>query len=141
MMLAYNMKANLFIYALGTFFVFAGLNHFINPEFYLPLIPNYLPYHELINNASGAMEIIFGATVFSAKFRKLAAWGLFSLLIAFIPSHIYFIQIGSCVDGGLCVPSWIAWLRLILIHPLLLLWVWRVTKNRNSWLKISLEKN
>lgn len=124
------MKAHLFIYLLGAFFVVAGLNHFINPEFYLPLIPSYLPFHELINHASGALEIILGVTLFAIKFRNLAAWGLFALLITFIPSHIHFIQIGSCIDDGLCVPSWIAWLRLIVIHPLLLLWVWRVIKHR-----------
>ncbi|MEM9918721.1 MAG: hypothetical protein AAF990_11530, partial [Bacteroidota bacterium] len=56
--------------------------------------------------------------------RRWAAFGLIAMLIAFVPSHIHFIQIGSCVEGGLCTPPWVAWLRLLLIHPLLIWWAW-----------------
>jgi uncharacterized membrane protein len=55
--------------------------------------------------------------------RKWAAYGIIAMLIAFIPSHIYFIQINSCA-GQLCVPTWLGWARLLLIHPLLLFWAW-----------------
>lgn len=60
------------------------------------------------------------------KLRDLAAWGIIVLLLLFIPSHVYFIQIGSCVEDGLCVPSWVAWVRLLIIHPLLVLWAYQV---------------
>ena len=48
------------------------------------------------------------------------------MLIAFIPSHIWFIEIGSCVEGGLCVDEWISWLRLLIIHPVLIYWAYWV---------------
>ena len=44
-------RINLFL--LSGFYVFAGANHFINPEFYLGLIPEYLPFPDLINTISG----------------------------------------------------------------------------------------
>lgn len=111
-------------YALVAFFVFAGLNHFIDPDFYYPLIPDYLPFPYAINAISGVVEIVLGLLLLFAKYRKYAAYLLIVLMVAFIPSHVYFIMIGSCVDEGLCVPEWIGWVRLIIIHPLLILWIY-----------------
>ena len=105
------------------FFVAAGINHFWHPDFYLPLIPDYFPYKELINVFSGLAEIFLGLGMWSKVSRKWASWGLVGLLIAFIPAHVYFIQIGSCVPKGLCTPAWLAWVRLVLIQPLFILWV------------------
>jgi uncharacterized membrane protein len=113
---------------LAAFFTLAGLNHFVMPAFYLPLIPDYLPSPDHINTMAGIVEIILGIGLLIAPLRQWAAWGIIALLIAFIPSHIYFIQIGACVEGGLCVPAWVAWVRLLLIHPLLIGWAWFVRK-------------
>ncbi|MGY8982552.1 MAG: hypothetical protein ACKVJ9_08955, partial [Cytophagales bacterium] len=63
-----------------------------------------------------------------AKYQKIGALGIVILLICFIPSHVYFIQIGSCVTDGLCVAPWMGWLRLIIVHPLLIFWAWNVGK-------------
>jgi hypothetical protein len=51
------------------------------------------------------------------------------MLICFIPSHVYFIQVGSCIEGVLCAPEWMGWLRLLLFHPILLYWAFWVSKN------------
>jgi len=120
------MTKKLLKYLLIVFYVFAGINHFLNPRFYLGLIPDYLPIPQLINYLSGVLEITFGLGVIFSKTRKISCIGIIFLLIAFIPSHIYFIQIGSCVEEGLCVSPWISWLRLIVIHPLLIYWAWFV---------------
>ena len=108
------------------FYAFAGTYHFINPEFYWDLIPDYLPYPVFINYVSGVLEIVFAIGVAIQKYRGIAVKGIIALLVLFIPSHVYFIQIGSCVEDGLCVAPWIAWLRLLIIHPLLILWAWSV---------------
>jgi uncharacterized membrane protein len=107
-------------YAFALFFVVAGANHFINPDFYLPLIPPFFPYPEAINLLSGIVEIALGVGLALPNFQKYAAYGIVLLMVAFIPSHVYFIQIGSCIEGGLCVPPWIGWVRLLLVHPLLI---------------------
>jgi uncharacterized membrane protein len=113
-------KVNLFL--LGGFYIVAGFNHFINPEFYLALIPPYLPFHDLINIVSGVIEISLGIGVLVEKSRKWSSYLLVAMLIAFIPAHVYFLQIGSCIDSGLCAPQWVSWVRLIIIHPLLIWW-------------------
>ena len=110
-------------------YLVAGINHFISPESYLPIIPEYIPNHELINVLAGIAEIILGIGLLIPKTRIVSAWGVILMLIAFIPSHVYFIQIGSCVEGGICTPEWMGWIRLVVIHPLLLAWAWIYTKD------------
>ena len=115
---------NLSLVLLIGFFTFAGINHFIDPEFYYPLIPPYLIYLEAINVLSGALEILFGVGLIFKSTRKYSAYLIIVMLVAFIPSHIYFIQVGGCVPNGLCIPLWVGWVRLLMIHPLMLFWVW-----------------
>ena len=117
------------IHALAYFYLAAGINHFISPEFYLPLIPPFFSNPELINTLSGIAEILLGLGVLYFPTRTRAAYGIGLLLLAFIPSHVYFIQVGSCIEGGLCVPEWMGWLRLLLFHPILLYWAFWVSKN------------
>lgn len=112
------------LYLISGFYIFAGINHFVDPQFYYGLIPPAFPEPELINAVSGIVEVVFGIGFFSPKTRKLASYGVLVMLLAFIPSHVYFIQVGSCIDNGLCTPEWVGWLRLVLIHPILLLWAY-----------------
>lgn len=116
----------LFRYLLIGFYVFAGAYHFLNPEFYYGLIPDYLPFHQLINYASGVLEIVLAIGVGISKTRRMAVYGIILMLIAFIPAHVYFIQIGSCVVDSICVNPWVAWLRLLIIHPALIIWAWKI---------------
>ena len=117
------------LYLQSAFYLIAGINHFIDPEFYYPLIPEYFTYPSLINYLSGSLEILFGIGLLFITTRKLTSYAIIAMLVAFIPSHVYFIQQGSCVDGGLCVPEWIGWGRLLIIHPLLIWWAWKCRKH------------
>lgn len=110
------------------FYILAGSYHFIHPEFYYGLIPDYLPYHQAINYTSGFLEIVLAIGVAIPKTRLMAVKAIITLLVLFVPSHIYFIQIGACIEGMLCVAPWIAWIRLLVIHPLLIFWAWSVRK-------------
>lgn len=116
----------IWLYLFAAFYTAAGINHFVNPEFYFGLIPEYLPWPEAINAISGVAEILIGIGVLIPRIRKFASVMTIIMLISFIPSHWYFVQIGSCVEGGLCTPEWIGWLRLLIIHPILIYWAWYV---------------
>ncbi|MGI8836937.1 MAG: DoxX family protein [Pyrinomonadaceae bacterium] len=76
-------------YLLAAFFVVGGLNHFINPAFYLKIIPPYLPWHLLLVYLSGFFEIALGILLLIPKFTHIAAWGLIALLIAVFPANIH----------------------------------------------------
>ncbi|WP_340153484.1 hypothetical protein [uncultured Marivirga sp.] len=120
------------VWLIAGFYLIAGVNHFINPQFYWPLIPPFFENPEEINKISGIAEILLAGGLFFYPSRKTTSFITIIVLLAFVPSHIYFIQIGSCIDNGLCVPEWIGWLRLIVVHPALILWVWRVGKSTVS---------
>ncbi len=118
-------------YLLGLFYIAAGINHFISPDFYIPLIPPYFPYPETINILAGIVEVSLGVLVFFDKTVTYACYAIIAMLIAFIPVHVYFVQVDSCIQGSLCTPQWLGWVRLVVVHPLLLLWAWAVSKIRS----------
>jgi uncharacterized membrane protein len=76
-------------YLLGIFFVFAGIRHFTDPDFYLKIMPSYLPWHSFLVILSGVIEIALGVLVIIPRSTKLAAWGLIALLLAVYPANIY----------------------------------------------------
>ena len=115
-------------YSCFLFYFSAGINHIINPDFYIDLIPNYLPNPYGINILSGLIEIALSLLLLFPKYLKIGALGIIVLLIFFVPSHVYFIKIGSCVPNSLCVNPIIGWLRLIIVHPILILWAWNLGK-------------
>lgn len=117
------------VHALFMFYAAGGINHFINPQFYLPLIPPYLPFPEWINWLAGMAEIVLGLGVFFYPTRVWSARLIVVMLVAFIPSHVYFIQMGSCIEGGMCVSEAMGWIRLVIIHPILIFWAFWVAKN------------
>jgi uncharacterized membrane protein len=79
-------------YVFGLLFVGAGVNHFVNPGFYLKIMPPYLPLHLELVYLSGVFEIVLGALLLFRRWARLAAWGLILLLIAVFPANIYAYQ-------------------------------------------------
>jgi len=127
-MLNQSIKKGLLIIAI-VFYIFAGYNHFANPGFYLPLIPPYLSlWANELNLLSGIIEIVLGLLLIPEKTRQYAAWAIVLMLIAFIPSHIYFIQKGTFTLGSITINPTISWIRLLVVHPLLIIWAWQISK-------------
>ena len=79
-------------YLLAVFFVYGGVNHFRNPDFYLPMTPAYMPWHLPLVYVSGVFEIVFGLMLIIPRLTRIAAWGLILLLIAIFPANIYMAQ-------------------------------------------------
>lgn len=73
----------------GIAFILAGANHFINPPFYLKMMPPILPAHLFLIYLSGIIEIVLGVLLLIPKFAKFAAWGIIGLLVAVFPANIY----------------------------------------------------
>ena len=74
---------------LALIFVAAGINHFLNPAFYLKIMPPILPFHLFLVYLSGVFEMIFGGLLLVPRFSRSAAWALIALLIAVFPANIY----------------------------------------------------
>jgi uncharacterized membrane protein len=74
---------------LAVFMVGAGTTHFVNPDFFLKIMPPYLPWHLPLVYLSGVFEIALGVLLLVPRFSRLAAWGIIALLIAVFPANIY----------------------------------------------------
>ena len=81
-----------FKYLLAIFMVVAGTMHFVMPEFYLKIMPPYMPFHLELVYLSGFCEGALGVLLLFPRFSRLAAWGIFALLIAVFPANIYLYQ-------------------------------------------------
>ncbi len=81
-----------FIFAL--FFVGTGITHFSNPDFFLKIMPDYIPQslHWPAVAISGVAEIVLGILLMISRTMRLAGWGLIALLIAVFPANIYVYQ-------------------------------------------------
>lgn len=121
-----NLAFKIHILLQGLFYFGAGINHFLNPNWYLPLIPEYFPQLELMNFMAGAAEVILALMIFFKPTRLWASYGLSIMLLVFSLSHIHFIHHGSCFEGSLCTAPWVGWVRLIIIHPLLIFWTRKI---------------
>ena len=116
---------------LAVMLITAGLAHLFFSKEFTEAIPSIIPFKEEVNILVAITEIVLGTLFFSA-FKTAAYRGTFLLFTVYIWVHINFIQIGSCIPS-ICIAPWIAWLRLIVIHPLLLFAVYYLIKNdRNS---------
>lgn len=106
-------------WAVGLFFIAAGVNHFVNPKPYLSMMPSYLPAHAALVQISGLAEILGGAGIFPAGTRRFAAWWLILLLVAVFPANLNVALHGW---SGESLPGWVLWCRL----PLQVLFIWWV---------------
>ena len=77
------------VFTLSVFFISFGIDHFVNPEFYLSIMPPNLPLKLEAVYISGLFEILGGVGVLIASTRKIASLGLVALLVAVYPANIY----------------------------------------------------
>ena len=87
-------SASVSLWVMAIFYIVAGINHFVNPKFYLKIIPPALPYPEWLNWISGAAEILLGMALLFTVLQSWAAWGIILLLIAVFPANVYHFQKG-----------------------------------------------
>jgi len=74
---------------LAIFLIFGGVQHFINPDFYIPFVPSFLPFTLAIVYVSGLFEILFGLALLFKKKATIGAWGILILMLLFLPIHIW----------------------------------------------------
>ena len=77
---------------LGAFFIFGGINHFLRPDFYLNLMPDYIPAHEFMVQLSGVTEIVAGVMLLIPPLSRWGAWFIIAHLVVFFTVHFWMIQ-------------------------------------------------
>jgi len=97
------------IIIMSLFYIGAGINHFINPDWFVRIVPPILPFKITIVYISGIFEVILGSLLIFPKTRFIAGWGLILLLLAVYPANIYVaLTNGKAMD----TTPMIAWTRL-----------------------------
>ncbi|MFN6203429.1 MAG: MauE/DoxX family redox-associated membrane protein [Acidobacteriota bacterium] len=107
-------------------YIAAGLNHFINPDFYLRMMPPYLPWPTLLHLTAGVLEVVGGALLLFPPLRHWAAWGLVLLLLAVYPANLHVAFNHHLYPE---IPLLFHWIRLPL-QFLLIAWAWWFTRRK-----------
>jgi uncharacterized membrane protein len=114
------------LWVMAAFYILAGLMHFIRPDYYMPMMPPYLPWHGPLIFLSGVAELGLGVAVLIPSLRPLAAWGIILLLIAIFPANIHIALHNVPVFGATEGAGIGNWVRLPL-QGVLILWAWWYT--------------
>lgn len=112
-------------YLMAIFYILAGVNHFINSDFYVKIMPPYLPWHLFLVQLSGVFEIALGIMVLIPKLTNIAGWGLIALLVAVFPANIHMALNPNLFPN---ISPLILWLRLPL-QPVLMYWAYWSTRS------------
>ena len=112
-----------FKYLLAFSMIFAGLNHFFDPDFYLQIMPPYLPWHLFLVYFSGLLETLFGVLLCIPSLTKVAAWGLIAVFIGIFPANLHM----ALYPATYHLPIVLLWLRLPL-QGLLIAWAYVYTR-------------
>jgi len=77
------------LWPMAAIYIVSGINHFINADAYIAIMPGYLPWHSQLVLLSGMAELTLGIGVLVPATRVAAAWGIILLLIAIFPANLY----------------------------------------------------
>lgn len=108
--------------SLAIFLIYGGFNHFNNPEFYNGFIPDFLP-KLAINYIYGIIEIGLAIGLFINGYKRKSAYGIFLLMITFMPIHIW----DAFKENPAIGSKTAAYIR-ILVQFLFIGWAWVIYK-------------
>lgn len=121
------MLKTILLYVMAAFYIFAGVMHFVRPDYYMPMMPPYLPWHLFLVYLSGVAEVVLGIAVLVPWLRSLAAWGIILLLIAIFPANLH-IALNNVPVFGAAEGAGIGnWIRLP-FQLVLIAWAWWYTE-------------
>lgn len=72
----------------GAFFCFAGIMHFMRPQFFKHFIPSFFP-KKMVNYVIGFIEFSLGFALFFSETVQMASLGIIFLLAFLLPIHIW----------------------------------------------------
>ena len=122
-----SLPKRILLWVMGVFYILAGVNHFINAQFYMPMMPPYLPWPAGLVFLSGVAEVVVGVGVLISSLRRAAAWVTILLLIAIFPANIHIALNNIPVFGAQQGAGIWNWVRLPL-QGVLILWAWWYTQ-------------
>jgi uncharacterized membrane protein len=100
--------------------VFAGADHLLMPQRYLPMVPDFVPFAAEAVFLTGLCELAGAIGLLVPRFRYMAGVLLAVYFVCVFPANIKNAVEGLSVEG-LPTATWYYWLRL-LFQPLVIWW-------------------
>jgi uncharacterized membrane protein len=122
-----SLTKRILLWIMAAFYIFAGVMHFVRPDYYMPMMPPYLPWHAALVFLSGVAELVLGVAVLIPSLRNWAAWGIVLLLIAIFPANLHIALHNVAVFGAAEGAGAMNWVRLP-FQLVLILWAWWYTE-------------
>jgi uncharacterized membrane protein len=113
-------------FLLAAVMVFIGVQHFLDPEPFVKIVPSMLPAPRALVLVSGFFEILGGLGLLVARTRRAAAWGLVALYVAVFPANVN-MAINNLPMGDQVLPPLLLWLRLP-FQAVFIAWAWWFTR-------------
>lgn len=120
------------IYVMSIMYIFIGIRHFYDPQYFLHIVPPQLPFKLFLVYVTGLIEIIGGAAILSSKTRRAGALLLIFLLVIVFPANIY-LYISETPQNLLGITKTDALIRMPFQIPLIILAYWHSKKNHPVW--------
>lgn len=103
------------------FFLIGGVGHFVATDFFVHIVPPYIPYPREVVWLSGVAELLLAFALLSARLRPLAGYALLALICGVSLANIHMWRHPELFPE---VPEWALTLRLLLQVGLLYLTWW-----------------
>ena len=120
------------IYVMSFMYVFIGIRHFTNPQYFLDIVPPQLPFKLFLVYLTGLIEIVGGVAILLPKTRKAGAYLLIFLLVSVFPANIY-LYVSETPQSLLGISKMDALIRMPFQTPLILLAYWHSKENHPNW--------
>ena len=112
-------------------YIIVGIKHFLDVEYFVSIVPNYISWKKEAVFVSGFFEILLGILLLFHKTRKLAAWGIIMLLIAVFPANIY-LYVSEIAREILNISKIDALIRIPFQIPLIIISYWHSKKTSSK---------
>mgnify|MGYP003986132179 FL=1 len=116
-------------------YITVGVKHFINPDFFVTIVPPIINWKEEAVLVSGFIEVLLGILLLFNQTRKLAAWGIILLLIAVLPANIY-LYLSEIPRETLSISKSQALFRIPFQIPLIIISYWHSKEIHSKQLSI-----
>ncbi len=114
------------IIIMSCFYMNVGVKHFIEPEWFLQIMPPNFPHHYEAVYWSGFFELLFGFLLINPMTRQLAGWGIIFVMITVFPANLYL----AVTDGeAMNISKELAWGRLPFQYVFIGLAFWHAKDN------------
>ncbi|MBQ61026.1 MAG: hypothetical protein CMQ19_03015 [Gammaproteobacteria bacterium] len=105
-------------------FMGGGIGHFTQTDFFVSIVPPWVPFPLWTVYVSGVFEILLALAILWPRVRSVAGWGLIALTLAVTPANVHMWLNPELFSD---VPPTMLSLRLV-VQVLLLFTIWWSTR-------------